>query len=77
MIINSINSDKIKLILDENDLKKSDISLKEWISNPQKTSIFLNKLLEKNIIYNSNNKVFKEFHIFTYNFKIFCIEIFF
>ena len=82
MIINTLNSNKIKIIIDENDLKNSEISLKEWISNPRKTNIFLKKLLildsnyKNNISFSKMNFInYKEFTIFTYNFKIFSIEI--
>ena len=72
MIINSSN-DKIKLIVDKTDLEKANISLKEWTSNPRKTSFFIEKLLNQKLEINTYN--FKKFEIFTYDFKIYYIEI--
>lgn len=75
MIINSLNSDKIKIIIDENDLKNSNISKKEWIGNPKKTRDFLNKLLSVDTNKKDDLTYFENFNIFTYDFKLYCIEI--
>lgn len=71
MIINNMDSKKVKILIDENDLKKSNIQVEEWLGSPHKINVFLNKLLNSNISYTD----FKDFNIFTYNFKVYSIEI--
>lgn len=74
MIINNTYS-KIKLLLDENDFKKLNIPIKEFISNP-------NKFIDT-ILLNTSSKItykflnYQNINIYTNNFKIYCIEIYY
>lgn len=70
MIISNLENNKIKIIADKTDLEKNNIDLPTFKSNPKKTLSFLKKLLNK-----SNNLSIKDFNIYTYQFKIYCIEI--
>ena len=71
MIINKTEN-KLKMIIDEDDLLNNNINKKEFISNPLKIPFFLEKLCK-----NYSNLNLKKFDIYTYNFKIFQIEIHF
>lgn len=66
MIINTIENKKIKIMLDEIDLKNYGINKKEFISNSKKTSSIIKKLI---------NDDFTQYNICTYNFQIFEIEL--
>jgi hypothetical protein len=72
MIITSIASNCYHLIVDENDLKNNKISLIELISNPKHTNILISKLIK-----NTTPDTISYSNIYTYNFKIFHIEVFF
>ena len=69
MVITTPTSNNINLIADETDFKNNEISLKELISNPQKTNNFIEKLL---LNYSKDLKL-NSYSIFTHNFKIFYI----
>lgn len=71
MVITTPTSNNINLIADETDFKNNEISLKELISNPQKTNNFIEKLL---LNYSKDLKL-NSYSIFTHNFKIFYIKI--
>ncbi len=62
---------KLKIAIDEADLLNHNINKKEFISNPLKTPFLLKKLCE-----DYSNLNFQKFNIYTYNFKIFQIEIY-
>jgi hypothetical protein len=72
MIITSLTSTCYHIILDETDLENNKISLNELISNPKLTNKNICKLLK-----NTLSSPISYFNIFTYNFKIFYIEVFF
>ena len=69
MIVNSQTSNCIKLTVDENDLKNSEISLIDLKCNPT----CVNKLLS---VLNVPLELIRNSEIFTYNFKVFNIKFF-
>ncbi len=70
MIITNPDSNHIHITLDEVDLKNKDIPLIKLISNPKYTKTSIYKLLD------CHNKLsISDLNIFTYNFKIFHIEV--
>ena len=71
MIVNSLNEDKIKILIDENDLKKANISLATWISNSDKTLTYIGNLLNF-----PSDLTIKDYSIYTYNYKIFLITLY-
>ena len=73
MIINS-NDKKLKILIDEIDLKNSNISLIEWISNTSNTLLYIQKLLNSNNIF-QEELLIKNYSIFTYNYKVFLITL--
>ena len=73
MIIN-FNDKKMKILIDEIDLKNSNIPLLEWISNTSKTLSYIQNLLKS--IENFQQELFiKDYSIFTYNYKIFLVTL--
>lgn len=79
MIINTLENKKIKILVDEIDLKKAGISPENWISNSNQTLSHLENLLKSttNSIKLSEELVLKDYIIFTYNYHIFSITLFF
>jgi len=77
MIINTFQEKKIKLLIDEVDLKHAGISPEDWISNSNQTLFYLENLLKSTT--NSNwlpsELVLKDYFIFTYQFKVFSITL--
>ena len=69
MIINNLDNSKLKILVDEIDLKNLKIKPFGLISNTQEV---IYKLFEAINIQNSN---IKDFSIFTYNYKVFLIYI--
>ena len=70
MIINNLDNKKVKILIDENDLKNSKIPITKLVSDSTNTILFIQKLIklpEKTII--------KDFSIYTYNYKIFLITL--
>lgn len=67
MIINSLDDKKVKILIDENDLKNSKIPITKLVSDSANTIQKLIKLPQKTII--------KDFSIYTYNYKIFLITL--
>ena len=79
MVISTFSSNKIKIIFDIKDLEKINISIEEWNSNPQKTIYFIEKILNnfnKKILFSKNKININDFYIYTYNFKIFKLELY-
>ncbi len=74
MIINSFCEKKLKILIDENDLKKEKIPLSEWLSSSHKAKIYIKNLI-KNFSILSENFSIKDYSIFTYNYKVFLIII--
>ena len=76
MIINNLDENKIKILVDEVDLNNSNIKLHQLISNPSKVlSSNIDKLLY-NSKYLKQKTNIKDFSIFTYNYKVFSILIY-
>ena len=67
MIINNLDNKKVKILIDENDLKNSKIPITKLVSDSANTIQKLIKLPQKTII--------KDFSIYTYNYKIFLITL--
>jgi hypothetical protein len=67
MIVNSPTSNHIHIIVDETDLKNKKIPLNDFISNPKNTDSLISKLLDDISISSAN--------VFTYQFKIFYIDV--
>ena len=78
MIINTLENKKIKILVDEIDLKKAGISPENWISNSNQTLSHLENLLKSttNSIKLPEELVLKDYIIFTYNYHIFSITLF-
>lgn len=82
MVINSLNSKRIKIILDQIDLANNNITLNEWIGNPNKTlsliEIILSSCIKPLLINNKETStiICKSFSIHTYKFKVFSIDIY-
>lgn len=74
MIINSLEKNRIKIIIDETDLNNFEISLKQWISNSNQILYFLNKILKPCLNSNKDFSI-KDFLICTYNFRVFSILV--
>ena len=72
MIINNLDDKKIKILIDETDLKNSKIPVFELISNSSKTLLYIQQLLS-NISKFSEELTIKNYSIYTYNYKIFLI----
>lgn len=72
MIINNLDDKKIKILIDETDLKNSKIPIFELISNSSKTLLYIQQLLS-NISKFSEELTIKNYSIYTYNYKIFLI----
>ena len=72
MIINNLDNKKIKILIDETDLKNSKIPVFELISNSSKTLLYIQQLLS-NISKFSEELTIKNYSIYTYNYKIFLI----
>lgn len=72
MIINNLDDKKIKILIDETDLKNSKIPVFELISNSSKTLLYIQQLLS-NISKFPEELTIKNYSIYTYNYKIFLI----
>ena len=71
MIINISNKMKIKILIDEADLKNAGIQPEKFISNSNQTLSYLQNLLKYNT--NWEELVLKDYYIFTYNYKVFSL----
>lgn len=79
MIINTLNTNKVKILIDEVDLKNAGIPPENLISNAKDTLSNIEKLLKYNtssLAKLPEELVLKDYFIFTYNFKIFSIILF-
>ena len=73
MIVNSLDNKKIKILVDEIDLNKANISLSQWICNQSNTSLYIKNLLKN---YNfPKDFITKNYSIYTNNYKVFLITI--
>lgn len=72
MIINTLNNNKIKILIDEVDLKNAGISSENWISNANQTLQYLETLLKSTTNF-YGELVLKDYYVFTYNYKVFSI----
>ena len=79
MIIKSFDNNKIKIIIDNFDLNKAGISTKHWISNSNQTISIIKNLIKSisTSINMEHNFSFKDYFIYTYNYQIFSIILFF
>ena len=70
MVINNLKKSKIKVLIDTEDLKNSNISLTDWMNAPKEN---LDKLFQNLPQY--KNKVPKDIYIYSYKFILFYIYI--
>ena len=77
MIINTFQSSKIKILIDEVDLNRAGILPENWISNSNQTLSYLENLLKSttNLNWLPSKLVLKDYFIFTYQFKVFSITL--
>ncbi len=77
MIINSFEKNKIKILLDEVDLKKAGIQPENWISNSNQTLFYLETLLKStaNSLKLPQELVLKDYFILTYQYHIFSVTL--
>ena len=78
MIINSLNDKKIKILIDEVDLKNAGIAPENWISNSYRTLSYIENLLKSttNSIKLPEELVLKDYFICTYNYRVFAITLY-
>lgn len=70
MVINNLKNSKIKVLIDTEDLKSSNISLTDWMNAPQEN---LDKLFEN--LPKFKNIIPKDIYIYSYKFILFYIYI--
>ena len=78
MIINTLDDNKIKIIIDKTDLNKAGIPTEDWISNSNQTLFYIEHLLKSttNLSILPNKLVLKDYYISTYNYIVFSITLF-
>lgn len=76
MIINTLDTNKIKILADRTDLNKAGILPEKLISNQNQVLLAIKKLLKSTTNSPlSNELVLKDYYIYTYNYKVFSIVI--